>query len=194
MRWAVLLISITLSPSLLPPVQAQVEPAADSLSRTNIRPLDTLTAARTGTLPKTYVPAKSPGTALLLSAILPGAGQVYNQSYWKVPVVLGFGVYFASQWLHNNRLYKDWRDRFTESLATTEGGNRNYLAVREFYKDQRDAFTWYFFILYILNLADAYVDASLFDFNVGSDLSIRVQPLQSLVPPRALNVGIQVTF
>jgi hypothetical protein len=140
------------------------------------------------------VPAKSAGTALLLSAILPGAGQVYNQSYWKAPIVLGFGVYFASQWLHNNSLYKDWRDRFTESLATTEGGNQNYLAIREFYKDQRDAFSWYFFILYILNLADAYVDASLFDFNVGNDLSIRVQPMQSLMPSRAVNLGIQITF
>ncbi|MGB5873775.1 MAG: DUF5683 domain-containing protein, partial [Bacteroidota bacterium] len=36
--------------------------------------------------------SKSPGTALLLSALVPGAGQVYNESYWKVPIIVGLGT------------------------------------------------------------------------------------------------------
>lgn len=121
-------------------------------------------------------PTKSPGVALLLSAILPGAGQFYNESYIKVPIVLGFGVYFISSWLDYNRRYKEYRDRYAASLPVIPGGDDRLLNVREFYKDQRDTFTWYFIVLYLVNLADAYVDASLYGFDVGGDLSLRVLP------------------
>lgn len=133
-------------------------------------------------------PTKSPGLALLLSAALPGAGQFYNESYWKVPVVLGFGVYFTSQWLHYNRLTSEARDRYSASLLLDAGGDATQLALREFYKDRRDSYTWYLLILYVLNLADAYVDASLYDFDVGEDLSLR------LVPEQGGRIGVRLEF
>ena len=114
---------------------------------------------------------------MLFSAVLPGAGQFYNESYWKVPVVVGFGVYFATQWLHYNRVYHDYQDQYRASFTPELPGGNGYLqSLREFYRDQRDTFTWYFFILYFLNVADAYVDASLYDFNVSDNLSIRLMP------------------
>jgi hypothetical protein len=120
---------------------------------------------------------RSPGLALLFSAVVPGAGQLYTGSYWKVPVIVGFGVYFTSQWLHYNRLTSDAREKYAASLlADPEAGDRTQLALREFYKDQRDSYTWYLAILYLLNLADAYVDASLYDFDVGDNLSVRLMP------------------
>jgi hypothetical protein len=128
------------------------------------------------TLPKTPHHSKSPGLAMLFSALVPGAGQLYNESYWKVPIVLGFGIYFGSQWLHNDRLYRDYRDRYAQSLLQDPNGIPRLKDFREFYKDQRDTFSWYLAILYFINVADAYVDASLYDFNVGSDLSIRLMP------------------
>jgi len=121
-------------------------------------------------------PGRSPGLALLFSAVVPGAGQIYTGSYWKVPVILGFGTYFTSQWLHYNRLTTEARDRYAASLQTDPAGDRTQLSLREFYKDQRDAYTWYLAILYLLNLADAYVDASLYDFDVGDDLTVRLMP------------------
>jgi hypothetical protein len=42
----------------------------------------------------------SPGRAALYSGIIPGAGQVYNRKYWKVPIVLGglgLSYYFIDQ-------------------------------------------------------------------------------------------------
>ena len=134
-----------------------------------------IVASRVDTVTK-YQSTKSPGLAMLFSALVPGAGQAYNESYWKIPVVVGFGLYFTSMWLHNNRLYTEYRDRYSESLQTSASGDGRLLTIREFYRDQRDTFTWYFFILYLLNVADAYVDASLYDFNVGDDLSIRLMP------------------
>lgn len=114
---------------------------------------------------------KSTSTAMLLSAILPGAGQLYNESYWKVPVVVALGGYFLVEFLDNNKLYVEYRDQYEESLETTPGGDTKLLTYREFYRDQRDTFAWYFIILYAVNILDAYVDASLFDFDVGGDLA-----------------------
>jgi hypothetical protein len=133
-------------------------------------------------------PTKSPAIALLLSAVLPGAGQVYNESYWKVPVIAGFGIYFVSQWLQNNRLADDYRNRYAQS------GDSRDLTVRDFYKNQRDTFTWYFVILYLLNIADAYVDASLYNFNVSDDLSIRFLPGQMVWQPHTACVSMHITF
>jgi hypothetical protein len=122
-----------------------------------------------------FRPSRSPGIALLLSTVVPGAGQVYTGSYWKVPVIVGFGTYFLSQWLHYNRLTTEARDRYAASLLDGTG-DQTQLALREFYKGQRDTYTWYMAILYLLNMADAYVDASLYDFDVGDDLTIRFLP------------------
>lgn len=154
-----------------PPVVPDTGAAARAQDSTLLLPLTGLQG-----LAPAPAAVKSPGTAMLLSALLPGAGQVYNESYWKVPVVLGAGAYFTSRWLHFNRLAAEARDRYDASLAGTSGGDQQQLRLREFYKDERDTYTWYLFILYLLNVADAYVDASLYDFTVSDDLSLRVLP------------------
>jgi len=147
--------------------------------------VDTVRAANSRT--------KSPGTAMLLSAVVPGAGQFYNGSYWKVPIVMGFGLYFVSSWLDNNRRTQDYRQQFAASvIAYPPSGDPHLLAVREFYKEQRDAFTWYMVVLYLLNIADAYVDASLYDFNVGGDLSLQLLP--SLQAPRGAQLDVRISF
>jgi len=123
------------------------------------------------------LPTRSPLLAMGLSALIPGGGQIYNQSYWKVPIILGLGGYFVYEFVDNHRQYKDYRDQYQAGLATLPTGDRRILALREFYKEQRDSFGWYFLILYVVNIADAYVDASLFSFDVGDNLGFRAGPL-----------------
>jgi len=120
-----------------------------------------------------FVMQKSPWGAVLRSAILPGFGQFYNESYWKVPVVLGFIGYFVYVWNDQNNLYKKYRDLYTASLEDNVTGNpSDYLRIREFYKDQRNNFAIYIGLTYFLQLVDAYVDAQLFDFTVEEDKRI----------------------
>jgi len=120
---------------------------------------------------------RSTTTAILLSAVLPGAGQAYNGSYWKVPIVFGLGVYFVAEFLDNNRKYKDYHDRYTASQTPEDPKGDGYLLrLRDFYGSNRDTYAWYFVILYVLNLVDAYVDASLAGFDVGENLSFRALP------------------
>lgn len=131
--------------------------------------LDTLGNVQTNDTTETFVMTKSPMGAVLRSAVLPGWGQAYNQSYWKIPVIAGFLGYYVYGWVRNNNNYEDYRDLYSQSLNESEEGNAKYLRYREFYKDQRDQFAVWFGIAYFLNLVDAYVDAHLFDFDVTPD-------------------------
>ena len=117
---------------------------------------------------------KSPGTAVLLSAVLPGAGQVYTGRYWKVPIILGAGGYFIAQWFRMNDHYKDAQGKFRLSVenGVSKGtGDAQLLYERDFYHDERDRFAFYAALTYLLNLVDAYVGASLYNFDVGDNLT-----------------------
>jgi hypothetical protein len=110
---------------------------------------------------------KSPWGAVLRSAVLPGFGQFYNQSYWKIPVVLGAIGYLGYQWKTNNDSYKQYKSLYEQSQSgENKNGNSFYKSNREFFRDQRDLFAVFLGLAYFLNLVDAYVDAQLFDFNV----------------------------
>ncbi len=113
---------------------------------------------------------KSSLTAVLLSAVVPGAGQFYNESYWKIPVIAGLVGYFGYEYFRQNNLYKDYRDDYLVSQTPENpSGNLSLKALREFYRNQRDDFVWYFLIVYTVNLIDAYVGAHLFDFDVKEE-------------------------
>ncbi len=49
-----------------------------------------------------------PKRALWLALVLPGAGQIYNRKYWKLPIFYGgfVGCAYALRW--NNMMYRDY--------------------------------------------------------------------------------------
>ncbi len=108
---------------------------------------------------------KSPWNAVVKSTILPGLGQIYNESYWKVPVIWGLMGWFGYNWWQNDKQYKEYRNLYQLSI---EQGQENFLykRIREFYRDQRDLFAIYLGLTYFLNIVDAYVDANLFNFEL----------------------------
>ncbi len=114
-----------------------------------------------------FIPSKSAWTAVLMSAVLPGAGQIYNQSYWKAPLIWAISGWLVYNWSDNNKNYKN----FNELYLNTQ--NNDYRRLRTFYRDQRDLFAIYMGLTYFLNLVDAYVDAQLFDFTVEEDFLTR---------------------
>lgn len=111
--------------------------------------------------------SKSVWTAVLMSAVLPGSGQIYNQSYWKAPLIWAISGWLVYNWSDNNKNYKS----FNELYLNTQ--NENYRRLRNSYRDQRDLFAIYMGLTYFLNLVDAYVDAQLFDFTVEEDFFTR---------------------
>lgn len=116
---------------------------------------------------------KSPWKAVAYSAVLPGAGQFYNKSYWKIPVIAGLGGYFVYEWVKNNNEYLDYKTQYQNSQTVKNpAGNPQLQYLREFYRDQRDNFIIYSLILYVVNLIDAYVDAQLYDFDVSDSIKL----------------------
>ncbi len=111
---------------------------------------------------------KSPWLAVGLSAALPGAGQIYNHDYWKVPIIWGIEGYWVSVWISLNNNYHHYEDLYNQVKETDP--TSNYKNSRDFYRDERDRFAWYMGALYLLNLVDAYVGANLYDFDVSPNL------------------------
>ena len=60
---------------------------------------------------------------------------------------------------------------------------QTYLGNRNFYHNQRDTFAWYLAIEYVVNLLDAYVDASLYNFEVSPNLQPTTEMRASLRIP-----------
>jgi Family of unknown function (DUF5683) len=107
-----------------------------------------------------FVMQKSPWGAVLRSALLPGLGQIYNESYIKAPIIWGGLTALVLGWRFYDKRYSAYKNIYSQNL------DDRYKNVRDFYRDQRDLMSIYIGLVYLLNLVDAYVDAQLFDFNV----------------------------
>lgn len=141
-------------------------------------------------------------TAALYSAILPGAGQVYNHKYWKVPI-LAAGAGTLIYYLHfNNSYYHDFKTAYVERAdgdpATTDDYPNltlNEIGVRkDYYRRNRDLCYILLGGLYILNVVDAYVDAQLKGFDISDDLSMKISPTFRTTEVATAYGGIRLTF
>ncbi|PID88375.1 MAG: hypothetical protein CSB06_00435 [Bacteroidia bacterium] len=135
---------------------------------------------------------RSPVKAALFSALLPGAGQVYNRKFWKVPIVYGtLGLTLSSFFYYNNQ-YHRYLDGLVELLdyqKETDKSKQPQLTIfdagtdietvkkyKDLYRRRRDLMALLFFTSYMLNWVDALVDAHLSDFDVSDDLSMQIRP------------------
>lgn len=121
--------------------------------------------------------------ATILSTILPGAGQVYNRKYWKLPLVyagLGATAYYIN---YNNKNFKKYNEALLRRYDTdstnelyTNISSDNLRILSDGYRKNRDLSFAAATIVYVLNIIDAHVDAHLFTFNVDDNLSLKLEP------------------
>ncbi len=117
---------------------------------------------------KDSVSLPNPRTALWLSALLPGAGQIYNRAYWKAPVVWSaLGLTGALAYANHQR-YLYYRSAYREALSqgTSSLPPENLRFLRESYRKDRDVFMLAFFVAYGLQAGEAYADAHLKGFRL----------------------------
>lgn len=131
--------------------------------------------------------------ATTLACIFPGAGQIYNKSYWKVPFVVGgfASMIYCIDW--NNRGYQRFKKAYN-LLADYEANPGNYpdgptdefhgrysaefiRNLRNNYRRNRDLCIIISGALYVLQIIDAHVDAHLKDYDISDDLSMNLEPL-----------------
>ena len=131
--------------------------------------------------------------ATTLAMICPGAGQIYNQSYWRVPIVVGgfATTIYCIDW--NNRGYQRFKkayrlkadydanpDLYPNGSQDEFGGryNTSFLKnLRNSYRRNRDLCIILTAGLYILQIVDAHVDAHLRTYDISKDLSVSLTPV-----------------
>lgn len=169
---------------------------------------------------QTFVP--NPKRALWLSLVLPGAGQIYNRKYWKLPIFYGgfLGCTYAFLW--NQQMYRDYSQAYLD-LMDSDSKTNSYMdflppnfditgretQYQTLFKNRRDRYRRYrdlsgfaFIGVYLLSVVDAYVDAQLSQFDITPDLSLRIEPAvignsNPVVPNNqraAYGVGCAFTF
>lgn len=142
-----------------------------------------------------------PSRAAIYSAILPGAGQVYNRKYWKVPIVLG-GLGVCYYFIHDNtQQFNRYKDAYLAMVDndpnTVDEFNGAYSAdalrnVADTYHRWRDLSYLAIGLVYMMNIVDASVDAHFVRFNVSRDLTMDLRPSIPLAAQGALGLSLSV--
>ena len=155
--------------------------------------------------------------ALWLAIVIPGAGQIYNRKYWKLPIVYGgfVGCAYAMRW--NNMMYHDYAQAYMDIMdddPQTESYNQflhlgnqvtsaNLSRYQSLFKKRKDRYRRWrdmsFFVMvgvYALSVIDAYVDASLSEFDISDDLSLTLSPTvisnrEGHFSTRTIAIGLQ---
>jgi len=182
---------------------------ADSLDRRNRQEMELLEAPVDTTLlafktdsvqkempqpKKRFIPDSN--RSVWLAMVFPGAGQIYNRKYWKLPIVYGgfVGCAYALSW--NNRMYKDYSQAYLDIMdddpntksyedflplnSSIAGQEERFKEIfkkrKDAYRRQRDLSIFAFVGVYLLSIIDAYVDAELSDFDITKDIGLKVEP------------------
>lgn len=145
-----------------------------------------------------------PNTAAWYSAALPGLGQAYNKKYWKIPLIYSGGVVIGYYINYNHQLYKQYRDGL---LALIDKDDRtvpfdprldqnDYQRATDYWRRNRDLLMIGTFLLYLMNIVDAHVDAHLSSFTVDEDISFRLEPSfeQTAMQTNLIGLSLKLRF
>jgi hypothetical protein len=119
--------------------------------------------------------------ATTLATVFPGAGQLYNRTYWKIPIVMGgFSILgYVVNW--NNRGYQRFKlayNQRTDGIDATVDEFVNYsytesdlLLQQNSFRRSRDLSIIFLSLFYILQMVDAHATSHMQDYDVSDDLS-----------------------
>ncbi|MBQ3739559.1 MAG: hypothetical protein II862_11350 [Bacteroidales bacterium] len=156
----------------------------------------------------------SPKKATIMSACLPGLGQVYNKKWWKVPIVyaglggLGYLAY-SNHYEYRSYLHAyefktgDLPEGTTLNQYEAELANKYAEGQLQTYKESyRRDFELYCILTaawYGLNILDACVDGHLYSYDISDDISLSIDPYLPLdatpvTMPQYAQVGLSFNF
>jgi len=153
---------------------------------------------------------RSPLKASLYSAVIPGLGQIYNKKYIKAPIALGLigtGIGFISYY---NKKYNRYHSaylaelsgqhhEFSDILQNVPPDQRlrslaNMQDIQQRYQNYAIVIT---VLAYLLNIADAAVDAHLSIFEKDKDLAIKpviINDFSSFAYNQKIGLSLQWSF
>ena len=163
--------------------------------------------------------------ALWMAAVIPGAGQIYNRKYWKLPIIYGGFVGCVYAWRWNNMMYHDYSQAYMD-LMDDDPNTKSYESFlhlgrvinennpdelktwqnkfkkrKDYYRRYRDMSVFILIGVYALSVIDAYVDASLSEFDISDDITLKVEPAimndrssANLLKSSALGLQCSISF
>ena len=143
--------------------------------------------------------------ATTLSLVCPGAGQIYNGSYWKVPIVVAgmASMFYVIDW--NQRGYDRFKtayDLATDGDDSTVGefpntSDESLRSIKNAYRRNRDLAIIGTVAVYLVQVADAHIDAHMQAYDITDNLSMEVHPqITQTTGPDGLtnNLGFSMSF
>ena len=136
-----------------------------------------------------------PAKAVWYAALFPGGGQIYNRKYWKLPIIYGgyLGLIYGYRW--NQKYYRTYANAYRDLMLHSPNvsyrdflppnydveAHRSYLESafkrkRNTYRNYRDYCLVGMIGVYLVSIVDAYVDASLYHFDVSTNLDANNRP------------------
>ena len=195
---------------------AKIVSAVDSASLDNVGKVDSVIVKRKKEKRDWSTWRPSAKRAMWLAIVIPGAGQIYNRKYWKLPIVYGgfVGCFYAIRW--NNQMFRDYSQAYMDimdndpntqsynqflhlGVTITPENTEHYQDLfrrrKDFYRRYRDLSVFILVGVYALSVIDAYVDASLSEF----DISLKIEPAvlnngTSMNPLKSSSLGFQCLF
>jgi len=194
----ILVILVLSSIATLSCAQQTEEVAGDSILQNR----DSIMISKSGKVitVASYAKRYQPRKALLYAAVLPGAGQVYNNKYWKLPFVYaGFGLITYGVIYYNDAYNKYKNELFTllETQAPKSASQLTEEQLRTIVDEarrQRDMFIILDAFMYIMQLVDAHVDAHLKEFDLNPQLKVSLQPSVQQNGLTGRTSGFSLTF
>lgn len=169
-------------------LQAQTDPIPADLPPRTAVPTDSSGFDIQASVKAYFTP--EPKKAMILSLALPGAGQVYNRRWWKLPFVYGAlgGMYAVID--YNQSRYRRFRTALDlkragmehEFSGTQIDNEQSLRTIRNGYDKNTQMSYFGFILVYALQAMEAFVDAHLKNFDIDDDLSLRVRPTLDVVP------------
>ncbi len=151
----------------------------------------------------------SPRSVMYKSLILPGWGQITNRQAWKVPIIYGLLTGVTAYTIYSNDRYQGYKAAYYNSIeGNTDqrfGPTPDYIPVgqpselyrsnRNTFRNRRDLSIIGIFLVYGLNIADAYIFAHLRDFDVSDDLSASLNPtIQNTDGQQTASLTLKISF
>ena len=127
---------------------------------------------------------KTPKKAGIYSALIPGAGQIYTEKYWKVPIIYAGIITSAYYIKESNSSYTVYKDAYIKRLEGNNSddifsqySNNELSTICNHYRRNREVSILFLIGTYILNIVDASVSAHLFNYDISDNLTINIQPI-----------------
>ncbi len=139
----------------------------------------------------------NPKKASSRSAIIPGWGQIYNDSWWKVPIIYG-GFGLAIHFVGVNEGFRNDNLALVEQELAKDEPNDNLVRIyrrrADNWRKNRDLVFLTMAGLYALQIIDAAVDAHLKGFNVDENLALNIKPKLGVISNGAAYIGVGITL